>query len=105
MYQAEGLAQRESACWSMGLGRGGEWMVASDLLAVLACLKSGRGMTRLVSAIAQEVEERHSFVYILGHQGHEGNGVADQLAKEAANAGIEVELDVPRTFTRRLAKE
>ncbi|CAN0123003.1 unnamed protein product [Heterosigma akashiwo] len=80
-------------------------MVASDSLAVLACLKSGRGMTRLVSEIAQEVEERHSFVYILGHQGHEGNEVADQLAKEAANAGIGVEVDVPRAFTRRLVKE
>ncbi|CAM9891255.1 unnamed protein product [Heterosigma akashiwo] len=80
-------------------------MVSSDLLAVLACLKSGRGMTRLVSEIAQEVDERHSFVYIPGHQGHEGNEVADQLAKEAANAGIEVEVDVPRAFTRRLAKE
>ena len=44
-------------------------------------------------------------MYIPGHQGHEGNEVADQLAKEAANAGIEVEVDVPRAFTRRLAKE
>jgi len=105
VYQAEGLAQRESARWTKEPGRGGEWMVASDSLAVLACLKSGRRMTRLVSEIAQEVEDRHSFVYIPGHKGHEGNEVADQLAKEAANAGIEVEVDVPRAFTRRLAKE
>ncbi|CAM9950178.1 unnamed protein product, partial [Heterosigma akashiwo] len=105
VYQAEGLAQRESARWTKGPGRGGEWMVASDSLAVLACLRSGRGMTRLVSEIAQEVEERHSFVYIPGHKGHEGNEVADRLAKEAANAGIGVEVDVPRAFTRRLAKE
>ncbi|CAN0116019.1 unnamed protein product, partial [Heterosigma akashiwo] len=105
VYQAEGLAQRESAHWTKEPRRGGEWMVASDSLAVLACLKSGRGMTRLVSEIAQEVEERHSFVYIPGHQGHEGNEVADRLAKEAANAGVGVEVDVPRAFTRRLAKE
>ena len=31
--------------------------------------------------------------------------VVDRLAKEAANAGIDVEVDVPRAFTRRLAKE
>ena len=62
-------------------------------------------MTRLVSEIAHEVEERHSFVYTPGHQGHERNKVADQLAKEAANAGIEVEVDVPRAFTSRRAKE
>ena len=89
----------------MSFSRGGEWMVASDSLAVLACLKSRRAMTHLVSEIAQEVEERHSFVYIPGHQGNEGNEVADQPAKEAANAGIEVEVDVPRAFKRRLAKE
>ncbi|CAM9697218.1 unnamed protein product, partial [Heterosigma akashiwo] len=105
VYQAEGLAQRESARWTKGPGRDGEWMVASNSLTVLACLKSGRGMARLVSEIAREVEDRHSFVHIPGHQGHEGNEVADQLAKEAANTGIEVEVDVPRAFTRRLAKE
>ena len=36
---------------------------------------------------------------------HEANEVADRLAKETANAGIGVEVDVPRAFTRRLAKE
>ncbi|CAN0067270.1 unnamed protein product, partial [Heterosigma akashiwo] len=105
VYQTEGLAQRESGAMDQGAGRGGEWMVASDSLAVLACLKSGRRMTRLVSEIAREVEDRHSFVYIPGHKGYEGNEVADQLAKEAANAGIEVEVDVPRASTKRLAKE
>ena len=105
VYQAEGLAQRESARWTKERGRGSEWMVATDSFAVLASLKSGRGTTRLVSEIAREVEDRHSFVYIPGHQGHEGNEVADQLAKEAANAGIEVEVDVPRAFMRRLAQE
>lgn len=44
------------------------------------------------------------FVYISGHQGHKGNKMTDQLAKEAANAGVGVEVDVPRAFTRRLAK-
>ena len=107
VYQAKGLAQRELARWTKEPGRGGEWMVASDSLTVLACLKSERGMTHLVlvSEIAQEMEERHSFVYIPGHQGHEGNEVADRLAKEAGTAGIGVEVDVPRVFTRRLAKE
>ena len=77
VYQAEALVQRESVRWTKGAGRGGEWMVASDSLAVLVSLKSGRGMTRLVSEIAQEAEGRHSFVYIPGHQGHEGNEMAD----------------------------
>ena len=88
VYQAEGLAQRESVRWTKGPGKGGQWMVASDSLAVLASLKSGRGLTCLVSEIAQGAERRHSFVYIPGHQGHGGNEVAGQLAKEAANSGI-----------------
>ena len=63
-------------------------MVASDSLAVLASLKSGRGMTHLVSEIAREAEERHLFVCIpAGHQGHEGNEMADQLAKAVVTAG------------------
>lgn len=62
-------------------------MVASDSLAVLASLKSGPGMTRLVSEIAQMAEGRHSFVYIPSHQGHEGNEMADQLAKAVVTAG------------------
>jgi len=58
-------------------------MVALDSLAVLASLKSGWGITCLVSEIAQEAEGRHSFVYILaGHQGHEENEKADHLEKK-----------------------
>ena len=77
------VQKRKSVHWTKEPGRGGKWMVASDsLLAVLlASLRSGRGMTRLVSEKAREVEDWHSFVYISGHQGHEGNEVADQLAK------------------------
>ncbi|CAN0124287.1 unnamed protein product, partial [Heterosigma akashiwo] len=45
------------------------------------------------------------FVYIPGHQGHGGNEVADRLVKVAANAGIGMEVDVPRAFIRRLAKK
>ena len=51
VYQAEGLTQRESVRWTKGLGEGGQWVVASDSLAVLASLKSGRGMIHLVGEI------------------------------------------------------
>lgn len=58
VHQPEALAQREreSVWWIKGPGNGGRWMVESDLLAVLASMRIGRGMTRLVSKIAQEVE-------------------------------------------------
>lgn len=45
VYQAEGVAQMKSVSWTKVLGRReGKWAVASDSLAVLASLKSGRGM-------------------------------------------------------------
>ncbi len=103
VYQAEALAQREAVRWSKQ--QGGGWVAASDSRAVLGCLTGGRRMTKLVNEIVLEAGDQHSFMYIPGHQGHRGNERADELAGEAADEGVEVQVEMPRARTRRLAKD
>ncbi|CAN0033185.1 unnamed protein product, partial [Heterosigma akashiwo] len=108
-YQAEAVAQREGVIWTTKeVGHSGvqSWVIASDGGAVLASMKDQRRMTSLVGEVVREAaEDGHSFVYVPGHQGHEGNEMADALAKEATVSGRGVEVAIPRTYTRRQCRD
>jgi len=110
-YQPEAVAQREGVIWIKEISHPevqGCVIVSSDGGAVLASMKGQRRMTSLASKVVREAEDGgdSSFVYVLGHQGHAGNEMADALAKEATVSGRRrVEVAVPRAYTRRLCRD
>jgi len=85
--------------------KAGKWVVATDGLAVLSAMQGGSRMTPLVAQVVDKAREGISFVYIPAHQGHAGNEKADELAKAAVEEGVRVEVQVPRGYTKGLARE
>jgi len=106
-YQAEAVGMREGLEWvEEDEGRkAGKWVVATDGLAVLSAMQGGSRMTPLVAQVVDKAREGISFVYIPAHQGHAGNEKADELAKAAVEEGVRVEVQVPRGYTKGLARE
>mmetsp|Transcript_26003 Transcript_26003/g.42347 ORF Transcript_26003/g.42347 Transcript_26003/m.42347 type:complete len:214 (-) Transcript_26003:60-701(-) len=68
-------------------------------------MQGGSRMTPLVAQVVDKAREGISFVYIPAHQGHAGNEKADELAKAAVEEGVRVEVQVPRGYTKGLARE
>uniref|UniRef100_A0A7S3Y0N9 RNase H type-1 domain-containing protein n=1 Tax=Heterosigma akashiwo TaxID=2829 RepID=A0A7S3Y0N9_HETAK len=106
-YQAEAVGMREGLEWvEEDEGRkAGKWVVATDGLAVLSAMQGGSRMTPLVAQVVDKAREGISFVYIPAHKGHAGNEKADELAKAAVEEGVRVEVQVPRGYTKGLARE
>jgi ribonuclease HI len=106
-YQAEAVGMRGGLEWvEEDEGRKAKkWLVMTDGLAVLSAMQGGSRMTPLVAQVVDKAREGISFVYIPAHQGHAGNEKADELAKAAVEEGVRVEVQVPRGYTKGLARE
>ena len=109
VFQAELLAIHEALLFARSISQGRTVRIYSDSLSSLMAINDRNSKSELVLLIQDTIKgwngpeiELH---WIKAHVGHEGNEIADQLAKEASISGQSLTIKAPMSYAKKVIKD